>query len=144
MLKTHDESALKIENKKGETAIDLVKKNLDIIKRLRNKSSEVFEEEILEYLKNPLKVPFNLEQFIRKGTVQNTVKQTHVDNLRRANSASQSVSSKSSRYSKKDINPNENSDSEFNPSLRQPRRKSTLPKDNTPKSLPFKVESESD
>lgn len=74
MLKSHEEGVLLVKNKKNERPLDLLKKNLDIVKKLRNKSSEVFEEEILEYLSNPKKAPFNLEQFIRKGTNQNTVK----------------------------------------------------------------------
>ena len=74
MLKSHEEGVLLVKNKKNERPLDLLKKNLDIVKKLRNKSSEVFEEEILEYLSNQKKTPFNLEQFIRKGTNQNTVK----------------------------------------------------------------------
>ena len=69
MIKSHDESVLHVQNKKGESPLDIIKKNLDVVKKLKNKSSEVYHEEIMDYLKNPQKAPFNLEHIMRKGTV---------------------------------------------------------------------------
>jgi hypothetical protein len=48
--------------------LSIIKRNLEKIKKIRNKNAEVFEEEILEYLDDPDCKPFNIEHHARKMT----------------------------------------------------------------------------
>lgn len=48
-------------NKIGETAENIMKKNLLKIKRQKNPNAEVLSNEIRDYLSNPTKIPFAVE-----------------------------------------------------------------------------------
>jgi hypothetical protein len=60
---------LKQKNLAGETPLSIIKKNLEKVKKLRNKIAEVFEDEIISFLEDPKMKPFALmENFVRSGT----------------------------------------------------------------------------
>lgn len=73
-LMSKDERVLDRErNKMGDTAESIMKKNLLKIKRQKNPNAEIVNHEIKDYLSNPAKVPFMIDQSKRQQGKKNTL-----------------------------------------------------------------------
>jgi hypothetical protein len=59
---------LKRKNKNGDSALDILRQNLEKVKKIRNPSAEVRFDTVISYLKNPHRVPFNIDSLKRKFT----------------------------------------------------------------------------
>lgn len=64
------DDVLHLKNKNGDSPVTIIKRNLEKIKKLRNKNAEVFEEEILNFLEDPSCEPFNIDHHDRKRSLR--------------------------------------------------------------------------